>query len=387
MKRTSPRTLAIAAAAAALSLPLLDRVVAGQDQPARQQPAQQPARQQPAQPQQNDPAQPADRAQPAGGQQQGQPKPGQPKQGQGKQGQGSAGQAAETAGAANAGTGGAQVDPNKVVLTVGTEKVTAGEVEALISDLAPQQQQMLRQAGKRVLAEELIKIKLLSQEAEKRGLHDTGRVKRQLELTRDQVLAGALQSEVARKSYEENKQQYAKVRARHILVRTPGSRAPLRPGQKELNEEQARAKADDLRKQIAGGADFAELARKESDDTVSGAQGGDLGSFGRGQMVPEFDQATFSLKEGEVSQPVKTPFGYHIIQVQDILGFEDMQGDVAQQSGPQMQQLLDDLRKNSKVQVDEGYFGPLPKPAAGPSAGEFGGEVRPPPPQPQQGQK
>src|SRR3712207_8811367 len=52
-------------------------------------------------------------------------------------------------------------------------------------------------------------------------------------------------------------------------------------------------------------SDFAELARKESDDTVSGSQGGDLGAFTKGQMVPEFDQVAFSLKEGEVSQPIK----------------------------------------------------------------------------------
>ena len=286
------------------------------------------------------------------------------------------------------------VDPNKVVLTVGTEKVTAGEVEALVSDLSSQQRQMLKAAGRRVLAEELIKVKLLAQEARKRGLEESPKVKRQLELARNQILASAVAGDVQRQHYDQNKQQFEKVRARHILIRTPGSRAPVRPGQKELTEQEAKAKADDLRKQIANGADFGELARKESDDTVSGAQGGDLGEFGRGQMVAEFDQAAFGLKPGEVSQPVKTQFGWHIIQVQDQLSFNDVQREVAARSEPQLNQLLADLKKNTKVEVDESYFGPALQPPAAPgapgvpgAAGAAGaGAGSAPAPQPQQQQ-
>lgn len=259
-----------------------------------------------------------------------------------------------------------KVDPNKVVLTVGNEKITAGQCEALIGDLPPQQQQLLRRTGKRMLADELVRIKLFAQEAEKRKLDQNDKVRRQLELTRAQILASALASDTLRKTYEADKQRFEKIRARHILIRTPGSRAPVRPGQKELTDQEAKAKADDLRKQIAGGADFAELARKESDDTVSGAQGGDLDTFGRGAMVPEFDQAAFALKQGEVSQPVKTPFGYHLIEVTDILGFEDVQQDIAAQSNPQIQKLVEELKKSNPVQVDESYFGPAPTAPNGP---------------------
>ena len=258
-------------------------------------------------------------------------------------------------------------DPNKVVLTVGDQKVTAGEVEALVNDLPARQQQLLQQAGKRMLAEELVRIKLLAQEAQKRKLDQDPKTRRQLELTRDQILAGAVASDVLREQYSQNKEKYEKIRARHILIRTPGSRVPVRPGQKELTEAEAKAKADDLRKQIQGGADFAELARKESDDTGSGARGGDLDVFGHGMMVPEFDKAAFALKKGEVSEPVKTQFGYHIIQVTDVLTFDELQQDIASQNSPQIQKMVEDLRKNANVQIDEGYFGPAPapKPAAG----------------------
>jgi parvulin-like peptidyl-prolyl isomerase len=211
-----------------------------------------------------------------------------------------------------------------------------------------------------MLADELVRIKLFSQEAQKRQLDKEPKVHRQLELTHDQILANALAGDVLRKNYEANKDRYEKIRARHILIRTPGSRAPVRPGQKELTEAEAKAKAEDIRKQIVNGADFADLARKESDDTSSGAQGGSMDPFGHGAMVPEFDKAAFALKEGEISQPVKTQFGYHIIQVQNRLGFEDVQQDVAAQSNTQVQKLVEDLKKTTPVQVDESYFGPAP---------------------------
>lgn len=251
-------------------------------------------------------------------------------------------------------------DPNKVVLTVGEQKLTAGEVEALIKDLPAQQQQLLQRTGKRMLADELVRIKLFAQEAKKRKLDETPKVKRQLELTREQILATSVASDLLRQNYEENKQKYEKIHARHILIRTPGSRAPVRPGQKELTEPDAKAKADDLRKKLAGGTDFAELARKESDDTVSGAQGGDLNVFGHGEMVPEFDKVAFALKEGEISEPVKTPFGYHIIQVTNVLSFDELQQEIASQSNAQIMKMVEDLRKNTNVQVDESYFGPAP---------------------------
>ncbi|HEY7769918.1 peptidylprolyl isomerase, partial [Longimicrobium sp.] len=78
--------------------------------------------------------------------------------------------------------------------------------------------------------------------------------------------------------------------------------------------------AQELRQELAGGADFAEVARRESDDTGSAQQGGDLGTFGRGQMVPSFDSAAFSLPVNEISQPVVSQFGVHLIQVQERTG-------------------------------------------------------------------
>ncbi len=100
-----------------------------------------------------------------------------------------------------------------------------------------------------------------------------------------------------------------RVKARHILIKTEGM--------SDAQKKQALAKAQDILKQLKAGADFATLAQKNSDDTSNAPKGGDLGWFGRGQMVPEFDNAVFGLKAGELSGIVTTQFGYHIIKVDE----------------------------------------------------------------------
>ncbi len=97
------------------------------------------------------------------------------------------------------------------------------------------------------------------------------------------------------------------VRAAHILVRVPS-------GSSDALKTQKRARAEQLLAEVKAGKDFAALARSASEDPGSAAQGGDLGSFPRGAMVPSFEQAAFALKEGEISGVVETQFGYHIVK-------------------------------------------------------------------------
>ncbi|MBX7080507.1 MAG: peptidyl-prolyl cis-trans isomerase [Nannocystaceae bacterium] len=99
------------------------------------------------------------------------------------------------------------------------------------------------------------------------------------------------------------------VRASHILLMYKGS---MRSSATRSKAE-AQASIADLQAQLQNGASFAELARAHS-DCPSKAKGGDLGSFGRGQMVPEFETAAFGLPVGGTSGVVETPFGYHLIQ-------------------------------------------------------------------------
>jgi len=111
------------------------------------------------------------------------------------------------------------------------------------------------------------------------------------------------------RSYNDNIETYStpeEVRASHILFKTEGKK-----------DEEVKAKAEEVLKEVRAGKDFAELAKKYSEDEASAKNGGDLDYFSRGRMVPEFDEVAFSLAPGQVSDRVKTQYGYHIIKVVD----------------------------------------------------------------------
>lgn len=118
--------------------------------------------------------------------------------------------------------------------------------------------------------------------------------------------------EEARAFYDQNPDKFTRsetVKASHILIGTE-------PNASAEDKKKAREKAEKLRKDLAGGASFEELAKGNS-TCPSSQQGGDLGFFGKGQMVPPFEQAAFALKPGEISDVVETQFGYHIIKLTD----------------------------------------------------------------------
>lgn len=101
----------------------------------------------------------------------------------------------------------------------------------------------------------------------------------------------------------------SQIRASHILLMYQGSMRSTATRSKD----EALAAITTLKTELANGAEFATLARQHS-DCPSGEEGGDLGKFGRGAMVREFDEAAFALQSGQVSDVIETPFGYHLIQ-------------------------------------------------------------------------
>lgn len=137
----------------------------------------------------------------------------------------------------------------------------------------------------------------------------------------------------AKEYYEKNKKDFYidEVEASHILISTTDDNG------KELSKkeiEKAKKKAEDILKRINNGEDFAKLAKENSDDPGSASKGGDLGYFGKGEMVPEFEEVAFSLKKDEVSEIVKSEYGYHIIKLTDKnqgqTPFEEVKGDIIQ---------------------------------------------------------
>ncbi len=251
------------------------------------------------------------------------------------------------------------VDPARIVLKVGDEKITAGEFEGFVADLPPQRaaQVLARPDGRRRLAEQIVMLKVVADEAQRRMAEAAPRDR----LTYQQALMQAMTNLLAADTVEDQKffnshrTYFDKLKARHILIATDDS---VVPG-KKLSDDEARTKAQLLKKRLDQGEDFAKLAKAESDDVRSGAEGGDLGSVYRGMMVPPFEQALFALKKGEISEPVRTPFGYHIIQ---LLDKETSTYDQAREKVVQkrFETLLEDLKARQPADLDEVYFGKAP---------------------------
>ncbi len=267
------------------------------------------------------------------------------------------------------------VSADTVVLTIGTEKITKGEFEQIFSQVVSQMPPERRAAAqapqaKRQLAEQLAELKALAQEARRLKIDQTPEAKAQMAMRDDQLIAGMLFQQISKDTkpspadlqayYDGHKNEWETVSARHILIRMKGSPVALKEGQKDLTDEEALAKAKDLRAKIVAGGDFAALAKAESDDVGSGANGGSLGEFTRGRMVPPFDEAAFTLKVNDISEPVKTQFGYHIIQVtkHDTKKMEDVTAEITQKVGPEMaQKSVEAIRDKAAITFDQSYFG------------------------------
>jgi peptidyl-prolyl cis-trans isomerase C len=183
----------------------------------------------------------------------------------------------------------------------------------------------------------------------------------------------------AKKYYSENAKQLEQVRASHILIKPRTADPNADPNEVKAT---AKAKAENLLKQIKDGADFAELAKTNS-DCPSSKQGGDLNFFARGQMAPAFERAAFALKPGQVSDVVETQFGYHIIKVTDRKNdtFEKAKDDVMKLlTQPKQADLAEEyiasLKANAKIVYPPGKEPNAP--AAGPAT------TTPPRPKPTQ---
>lgn len=263
----------------------------------------------------------------------------------------------------------AQVPPDTVVLTVGDMTLTAKQFDEICDGLQEQYKAFFKGPGRKQFADQLVRIFVMAQEGKRRGIDQTPEFKAQVKFQTDQVLANDAAQKVMsetkvddaalHKYFDEHKPEYEQIRARHILIRFQGSQVPVKPGGKDLTDAEALAKANELEQKLKGGADFAALATAESDDTGSAAMGGDLGAFGHGRMVPAFDEAAFKLKPGEISAPVKSQFGYHIIRVDSIENkkFEDVQADIEKKLKPQLAtQAMEELQKNTKVVYDPVFF-------------------------------
>ena len=200
-------------------------------------------------------------------------------------------------------------------------------VEIHQSDLAVAEQEagrlppMSDAAKKDYLVQFMADVILVAKAAEEKKIDEKAEFKHKLAFERQKLLMSDLMETTAKeavtdaalqKVYDDAIKQMGKqeeVHARHILIRA-------KPGD-EKESEAAKKKIEAIIAKLKGGEDFAKLAKEDTEDPSGKANGGDLGYFTKDQMVPEFSKVAFDLKKGEISGPVKTQFGWHVIKVED----------------------------------------------------------------------
>ena len=159
-----------------------------------------------------------------------------------------------------------------------------------------------------------------------------------------------------KKYYEENKDDFYTdtVTASHILLKT------IDDNGNELSDKkkkEAKKKAEEALKKVKSGEDFAQVAKEYSEDSTA-SNGGELGTFGRGQMVSEFENAAFSMKPGEISDIIKTQYGYHIIKVTERVDEQKSYDDVKDEikstlASQEYSKYIEKIEKNTKIEKSE----------------------------------
>ena len=259
---------------------------------------------------------------------------------------------------------GAQTDP--VVAKVNGIEIKESDLKAAEEDIGAQLPPMAPDAKKDYLTTYVSDMILVSKSAEAKKLGDTPDFKKKMELARTKLLMEALLQNEAKAAVTDDamKKVYAdatkdmgneqEVSARHILVE---------------NEDEAKKIAADLKK----GGDFAAIAKEKSKDPGSKDQGGDLGFFSKDQMVPEFAEAAFKLDKGQISDPVKSQFGWHVIRVDDKRAkqpptFDQVKDQIESFVQRKAQaDLIQKLRADAKIEK-VGDATPAAKPNAAPAA-------------------
>ena len=258
-----------------------------------------------------------------------------------------------------------------VVARVNTAPIYKSEVDALIAELGDQAQQMPADELRSRVLDRLIDLKIATQKAIAEKADEDPGIKKRVQTEQMSSLATAYVEKLAKAKINDNvlKAKYdelikqvqpvQEVHARHILLKTE-------------------ADAKDVIKQLDKGADFAKLAKEKSTDPGIGDSGGDLGYFTKDKMVPEFAEAAFAMEKGQYTKtPVRSQFGYHVIQVLDkrnqpLPPFEGVKGQLTSMvMQDQEQKILADMRSAATIErlnADGTVISTEKPPAAEPAA-------------------
>ena len=256
---------------------------------------------------------------------------------------------------------------NHVIMRVNGEPVTESEFLAFYRQLPPEmQQQYASEIGKETVGEQLIRMKLLEQEAHRLGVDRDPKVVAQLKADTANILAGAAaekliaqpNEQAIREFYAKNRSRFETVDLSHILIAYTGGSLPARGGSSPALES-AKKKASAVYDQLKAGADFAATARKYSDDSTSAPAGGKLGSVSHGMLPSELDATVFSTQPGHITAPMVSRFGIHIFRVnaRGTQPLDEMRAGITQRMRQQyLVDRVETLRKSAKVDFDPKFF-------------------------------
>jgi parvulin-like peptidyl-prolyl isomerase len=265
----------------------------------------------------------------------------------------------------------AQQDPQRVVISVNDEKLTAADVEKILDSLPPQSREYYSGPGRILFPQYLVQMKVLSEQARQQKLDQRPEVQKAIEVATESILADAARQQLEKsipvpedelqKLYESRKSEFQEVRLRRLLIRTDNSilsqtSVASRP---PLSSAEARRKLAQLRQQILDGADFADIARTNSDDGASAPSGGDLGFVNFRTLIPPVMQAADSLAPGQVSDIIPTAFGMELIQVvaKRTKPLEEVRPQLeASYRQGKLAEKLQELQNQYKIDVDMKFF-------------------------------
>jgi parvulin-like peptidyl-prolyl isomerase len=280
--------------------------------------------------------------------------------GQTRAGQGPAGPAASAATATSSSS------PEKIVLKVGDDSLTQGEIERFIQGLNPEVQKTLARQGRRSVGDEFTMMFLLSQEALRHHLDSTPAFQEMLAMRRRQLLATAAYQEIVRRAvvtpeevskyFASHQSEFEEVRIQQVVVRVKPEGA--KEGTPGLPKEQAKSRAEEIRKALTSGDDPKKVAEKYQ---VANVVRIDAEPFliHRGTMRADMEKTAFELKEGQVSEVVDLGQAWAFFKV-----VSHKAGELAAVSSQiettlrkqKVNDTLDAIKKNGKVWMDEGYF-------------------------------
>ncbi len=257
--------------------------------------------------------------------------------------------------------------PDKVIATIDGNAVTAGDLQVLLRTMPPQQQQQVL-SNRRQFLEQYGVMKRLSAEAEKNKLDQQSPWKETLANMRMQVLLQAeinqkiaeiqISPEEQQKFYQANKDRFvqAKVKAIYIRFSSDAVSKADDKGNRILTEDEAKAKAESLVKQIRGGADFVKLVKEHSSDAASVAKDGDFGTVGKADQIPvAIKTAIFAAKAGDVTEPVRQPNGYYLFRIEELgpQPFEQVRDNVANEiKNKRFQEWLNSVQKSVDIKEE-----------------------------------